>query len=57
MNETFDIVVRYVPHYGWLYLVVQAGVELARGEFQKDALAALLRGQAMAEKVIQGGDK
>lgn len=52
MNEAFDIVVRHVPHCGWLYLVVQAGVELARGEIQCDALAALLRGQATAERIF-----
>lgn len=55
MNETFDIVVRFVPHYGWLYLIVQAGAELARGEFQKDALAALLRGQATADRIFKEG--
>jgi hypothetical protein len=52
MDASFDIVVRFVPHYGWLYLVIANGVEYARGEFQRDAMAALMRGQAMAERIF-----
>ena len=58
MNETFDIVVRFVPHYGWLYLIVQNGIELARGEFHATADAALSRGLATGAKLADtiGGE-
>ncbi len=52
MAESYDIVIRLVPHYGWFYLLVKDGVEHARGEFRPDALASLLRGLAMAEKIF-----
>ena len=52
MDAGFDIVVRFVPHYGWLFMVIANGIEYARGEFHRDAMAALMRGQAMAEKIF-----
>ena len=48
----YDLILRFVPHYGWLYLIVRNGIELARGEYQHTADAALSRGLAMADRVI-----
>ena len=49
----YDIVLRLVPHYGWLYLIVRNGVELSRGEFEAHASDALARAQVNAERLIK----
>ena len=49
--QVFDLTLRFVPGYGWLYLVVINGREEARGEFKPDAAAALVRGLAMVEQL------
>ena len=54
----YDLILRFVPHYGWLYLIVQNGIELARGEFHATADAALSRGLATGAKLADtiGGE-
>ena len=49
--QVFDLTLRFVPGYGWLYLVVIDGREETRGEFKPDAAAALARGLAMVERI------
>lgn len=49
--QVFDLTLRFVPGYGWLYLVIIDGCEEARGEFKPDAAAALARGLAMVERL------
>ncbi len=49
--QVFDLTLRFVPGYGWLYLVIIDGREEARGEFKPDAAAALSRGLAMVERL------
>lgn len=51
----FDVVLRYVPRYGWLYLLVIDGKEEARGEFKPCASAALACGMATSERLGFGG--
>lgn len=50
--ESFDVTLRFVPGYGWLYILSRNGSEQARGEFQTEPLAALERGLAMASRVL-----
>lgn len=52
MDVAFDIVIRHVPYYGYFFMLIADGVERMRGEFQADALTAMLRGQASAEKIF-----
>lgn len=46
-----DIIIRKVPHYGWLPIITIDGEEKYRGEFQKTAQLALERALAMKDKV------
>jgi hypothetical protein len=54
----YDLILRFVPHYGWLYLIVRNGIELARGEFHATADAALSRGLETGAKLADtiGGE-
>jgi hypothetical protein len=49
--QIFDLTLRFVPGYGWLYLIVIDGREEARGEFKPSANDALVRGLAMMERI------
>jgi hypothetical protein len=52
MNE-LDIILRYVPRYGWLAMLTRHGHELRRcGAFKATAEAALSAALGMAQKVI-----
>jgi len=51
MNE-LDIILRYVPHYGWLAMLTRHGHEMYRGSFRATAEAALSAALGMAQKVI-----
>lgn len=51
--EYLDICLRYVPDYGWLYILCREGVEIARGEFRTAAAVALNAGLNMAAKLYR----
>lgn len=52
MSETtLDIVLRRVPHYGWMYLIQHGGAELARGEFKRTPAAALAMALGVLERL------
>lgn len=50
--ESFDVTLRFVAGYGWLYILSRNGKEQARGEFHTEPLAAFERGLAMASRVL-----
>ena len=52
LPESFDVTLRFVPSYGWFYILSHNGKEQARGEFYTDPLAAFERGLAMASRVL-----
>jgi hypothetical protein len=50
--QVFDVTLRFVPGYGWLYLIVIDGIEEARGEFKPDAAEALKRGMDQVQRMF-----
>jgi hypothetical protein len=56
MNEpqVFDLTLRFIPGYGWLYIFAIDGREEARGEFKPTAVDALMRGLEMVERLTGG---
>jgi hypothetical protein len=51
--DEFDIVLRHIPHYGWLAMLTRQGHELYRcGAFKATAEAALDAALGMAKQVI-----
>ena len=49
--QVFDLTLRFVPGYGWLYIFAIDGREEARGEFKMTAIDALTRGLEMVERL------
>lgn len=55
--EYYDIVVRFVPHYGYLPIVIaydekHSSEEVYRGEFKKTSDDAFKRANEVASKLI-----
>lgn len=48
-----DFIARVVPNYGFLPIITRDGVEIYRGEFKRDAQAAIKQCEGMLPIILQ----
>jgi hypothetical protein len=53
--EFYDVILRHVPHYGWLFILQRPdGTEDYRSDFHHGAMTAAIRGLSLAETIYVG---